>query len=115
MYRGVISHTNILSDNGCNVAFRYRDAKTDQWKTCTVTGEQFIRLILQRRLPKGFRRARDYGYLHGNVKAAMRILQRVLNVQRRAPPKQISASLPCPHCRSPMRMTGIYPRKPQPG
>ncbi|QIL88805.1 IS91 family transposase [Microbulbifer sp. SH-1] len=115
LYRGVISNTNILSDDGCNVTFRYRDANTHQWKTRTVTGEQFIALILQHCLPKGFRRARDYGYLHGNAKAVMHILQWVLKVQRPAPPTKKTASLPCPHCRSPMRVTGIYPRKAQPG
>lgn len=115
LYRGVISNANILSDDGCHVTFRYRDANTRQWKTRTVTGEQFIALILQHCLPKGFRRARDYGYLHGNAKAVMRILQWVLNVQRPASPTKKAASLPCPHCRSPMRVTGIYPRKVQPG
>jgi Putative transposase/Transposase zinc-binding domain len=115
LYRGVISNANILSDDGCKVTFRYRDANSHQWKTRTVTGEQFIALILQHCLPKGFRRARDYGYLHGNAKAVMRILQWVLNVQRPAPPTKKAASLPCPHCRGAMRVTGFYPRKFQPG
>lgn len=82
LYRGVISNANLLSDDGCNVTFRYREAKIHQWKTRTVTSEQFIGLILQHCLPKGFRRARDYGCLHGNAKAVLRILQWVLKVKR---------------------------------
>lgn len=115
LYRCVISNTNILCDDGRNVTFRYRDASTHQWKTRTVTGEQFISLLLQHCLPKGFRRARDYGFLHGNAKALLRILQWVLNVQRPLPATKKPASWPCPQCRAAMRVTGILHPKDQPG
>lgn len=59
LYRGVISNVNIVDDHG---TFRYLDAQTQQWQTRTVTREAFIGLILQHCLPKGFRRARDYGF-----------------------------------------------------
>ena len=115
LYRGVISNTNILSDDGRNVTFRYRDADTHQWKTRTVTGEQFIALLLQHCLPKGFRRARDYGYLHGNAKAVLRILQWALRVQRPTPKTKKPATWPCPHCSSAMRVTGFCHPKNRPG
>lgn len=107
LYRGVISNNNILSDDGHNVTFRYCDAKTQQWETRTLTGEKFLALLLQHCLPKGFRRARDYGYLHGNAKATLGVLQWVLLVQRPEPKAKKLASWPCPHCRAAMRVTGI--------
>lgn len=115
LYRGVISNDNILADDGINVTFRYRDAKTQQWKTRIETGEQFIALLLQHCLPKGFRRARDYGYLHANAKTMLRILHWVLNVQRPTPPIQMPASWPCPHCHAAMRVTSINHPKTPPG
>lgn len=115
LYRGVISNANILEDDGTHVTFRYLDADTQRWKTRTVTGPAFIGLILQHCLPKGFRRARDYGFLHGNAKTTLSILQWVFRVQRpeSLPKKRIS--LPCAHCGAAMRVTGIRHPKNRPG
>lgn len=115
LYRGVLSNSNILSDDGRNVTFRYREADSHQWKTRTVTGEQFIALLLQHCLPKGFRRARDYGYLHGNAKTVLRILQWALRAQRPTPQTKKAVSRPCPHCRAAMRVTGFVHAKRPPG
>lgn len=115
LYRGVISNANILADDGHSVTFRYRDAETHQWKTRIETGERFIALLLQHCLPKGFRRARDYGYLHGNAKATLNLLQWVLRVAKPKPRAKKMASLPCPHCRAAMYVTGILYPKEQPG
>jgi len=68
LYRGVISNKNILRDDGETVTFQYRDSKTRKMKTRSLRGEDFMALVLQHTLPKGFRRARDYGFLHGNAK-----------------------------------------------
>lgn len=115
LYRGVISNANIIADDGHNVTFRYRDAATHQWKTRTETGERFIALLLQHCLPKGFRRARDYGYLHGNAKATLQLLQWVLRVAKPKPSAKKMTGFRCPHCHAAMQVTGIlYPRA-QPG
>ena len=74
LYRGVISDRNILRDDGEQVTFQYKDSQTGTMKTRQLRGEDFMALVLQHTLPKGFRRARDYGFLHGNAK---RLLQRV--------------------------------------
>jgi hypothetical protein len=57
------------------VTFRYRDSKTGQREIRTVGGVEFLRLILQHTLPKGFRRARNYGFLHPNSKRTIALLQ----------------------------------------
>jgi len=75
LYRGVIREKDILSCQNGNVTFRYQDSQTKQWKTRTETGAKFLWLILQHVLPTGFRRARNYGFLHPNSKALINILQ----------------------------------------
>jgi hypothetical protein len=68
LYRGAISNKNIILDDGTHVTFQYKDSKTNTMKTRVLLGEDFIELVLQHTLPKGFRRARDYGFSHGNAK-----------------------------------------------
>ena len=75
LYRGVIRENDILSCQSGNVTFRYQDSQTKQWKTRTETGAKFLWLILQHVLPTGFRRARNYGFLHPNSKMLINILQ----------------------------------------
>ncbi|MEX2507832.1 MAG: transposase [Pseudohongiellaceae bacterium] len=43
--------------NGTHVTFRYTDGKTGERRTRTLPGEDFVWLLLQHALPKGFRRA----------------------------------------------------------
>lgn len=76
LYRGVIQERDILrcDDNG-NVTFRYRDAKTDRMAVRTLPGADFLWLVLQHVLPKGLRRARNFGFLHPNSAASIRLLQ----------------------------------------
>ena len=107
LYRGVISNRNILDDDGTYITFRYRDSKTKKWQIRRETGEDFIRLLLQHVLPKGFRRARDYGFLHGNAKALLKLVHWVLRVA--LPDKKVrrKAALHCPRCREPMTVRGV--------
>ena len=115
LYRGVLSNANLLDDDGRNVTFQYLDAETHQWQTRTVSGEKFLALILQHCLPKGFRRARDYGYLHGNAKAVLRIVQWVFRVVIKPPSTKKPASWPCPHCGAPMRVSAVLLPRVRPG
>jgi hypothetical protein len=74
LYRGVIREKDILSINDGKVTFRYQDSETKRWKTRTETGVKFLWLVLQHVLPTGFRRARNFGFLHPNSKRMIRIL-----------------------------------------
>jgi len=62
------------------VAFRYQDSKTRQMRTRTLPGAQFLWLILRHVLPKGFRRARNFGFLHPNSKRLIGLLQYLLGL-----------------------------------
>lgn len=75
LYRGVIQEKDILTCKNKMVSFRYRDSKSGKMEIRTVSGVEFLRLILQHTLPKGFRRARNYGFLHPNSKRTMVLLQ----------------------------------------
>ena len=73
LYRGVIQERNILRCEGGQVTFRYRDSATGKNTTRTVSGAQFLWLVLQHVLPRGFRRSRDFGLLHANCKHRRRL------------------------------------------
>lgn len=80
LYRGVISEKNILSCENQKVTFRFKSSKTNEYKTKTVDAVDFLWLVLQHTLPRGFRRARDYGFLHPNSKTIIKILQWVFRL-----------------------------------
>ena len=109
LYRGVISNKNIIDDDGTYVTFRYTDSETNTLETRRVPGEQFIALVLQHTLPKGFRRSRDYGFLHGNAKRLLKIVQWVLQI-----PVEIGTSISrkkmtCKKCNSRMVFMQFIP------
>ncbi len=107
LYRGVISNKNILSDDGTFVTFRYKDSGTGKMKTRRMRGEDFVALVLQHTLPKGFRRARDYGFLHGNAKRILKIVQWVLQVFIPKGPQAQRPKFICEHCHAPMSIVGF--------
>ena len=107
LYRGVISNHSIVSDDGEYVTFKYKDGESGEMRTRRLRGEDFLALVLQHTLPKGFRRARDYGFLHGNSK---RLLQRVHWLLQVVVPKRQERERPpflCDHCRGPMSVVGF--------
>jgi hypothetical protein len=107
LYRGVIGENSIVSNQDGNVTFRYVESRTG--KTCyrSLKGEDFLWLVLQHVLPKGFRRARDYGFLHGNAKMLLRLVQLVLHVLIQTASRRLRPFFKCPMCQAPMRILGI--------
>lgn len=115
LYKGVISNRNLVADTGTHVTFRFRDSKTNAFHTRTLPSEEFIALVLQHVLPKGFRRARDYGFLHGNAKVLLHIVQWVLGVQRPTLAQPEKAHFVCPYCQSEMHVCGFRAARLKPG
>ena len=104
LYRSVISKQNILRlDNG-QVTFQYKESKSKQFKTITEPAVDFLWRILQHVLPKGFRRARNYGFMHGNAKATLKRLQLTLKVTLKAIPVRQKKCVCCPQCRGEMQL-----------
>lgn len=58
LYRGVISNKRIIHDDGDFITFEYVEAQSGDTRTRRMRGEDFLRLILQHTLPKGFSPAR---------------------------------------------------------
>ena len=94
LYRGVIAEKDIVACDNAQVSFRYRNAKSGKMESRTVSGAHFLWLVLQHVLPKGFRRARNFGFLHPNCKRLIALLhlllkfdpgQAVLWFKKRAP------------------------------
>lgn len=85
LYRGVLREDDILACEGGQVRFRYRDSQSGEMRERSLSGADFLRLILQHVLPKGFRRARNYGFLHPNKKRLIALLHIVLKVKPRTP------------------------------
>lgn len=103
LYRGVINENNILSLHNDHVTFRYKDSKTRKFNTITEPATQFLWRVMQHVLPKGFRRSRNYGFLHGNAKRTLRRLQLLLKVVIAPIITSPKKGVCCPHCE--MQMT----------
>lgn len=80
LYKGVIQEKDIIACENGQVTFRYRDSKTQKLQRRTLPGAEFLWLMLRHVLPKGFRRTRNFGFLHPNSKRLIQLLQVLLGV-----------------------------------
>ena len=98
---GVIQEKNIVSFRHGMVTFRYQNSETKQFETRTLPAVAFLRLILQHVLPKGFRRARNFGFLHPNSKLVqlVQLLKRVVVL-----PPQTRPAVRCSCCGGVMKI-----------
>jgi hypothetical protein len=114
LYKGVIQEKDIIACKDGQVTFRYQDSKIKNWQTRTLSGPKFLWLILQHVLPKGFRRTRNFGFLHPNSKRLLGLLRNLLKLNPvkalpgllKRPPTQ------CPCCGGAMRI--VQTRIPRP-
>jgi hypothetical protein len=107
LYRGVIGQKNIVSNHNGMVTFKYVESRTGKTRYRSVKGEDFLWLVLQHVLPKGFRRARDYGFLHGRAKKLLSLVQLVLQVLIQACETRPRPVFKCPKCQAPMKILAI--------
>ncbi len=101
LYRGVLPEKDIVANRDGNVTFRYQNSKTRKMETRTLSGVVFLRLILQHVLPKGYRRARNFGFLHPNSKLIplVQLIKRVV-----LPPPQPRPVIRCKCCGGVMKI-----------
>ncbi len=107
LYLGVISEKNIVANHDGRVTVTYVESKIGVVKYRTLAGEDFLHLVLQHVLPKGFRRVRDYGFLHGNAKKLRFLVQLFLHVivEQLMPPPRPVFKWPC--CKASMVIVGF--------
>ena len=78
-HRIAITSARLLAMDDTHVTFRWKDRKGNRWRTCRVTGEEFLRRFLQHVLPKGFHKVRYHGLWHpSNRTLAARVRQCLL-------------------------------------
>jgi len=107
LYRGVISEKNIIKNENGQVTFRYTNSQTQKTETRTLAGEDFLALIIKHALPSGFRRVRDYGFLHANAKILLKLVQLILQVKLQDKSLRARAQFKCPHCKANMQIKMI--------
>lgn len=114
VHRIALTNGRILAIGERTITFRYKDRKRQQWRACTLTGQEFMRRFLQHVLPKGFHKVRYYGLWHGarrslreNARHALLLKQASPAAQATAPHTAITDGAPpntsdatCPHCGS---------------
>ena len=108
----MISDKNILTSQNGKVTFSYINSETKNTDTRTQPGEDFLWLVLKHVLPRGFRRSRDYGFLHSNAKKKLSLVQLILNVMVKAAEPIIRPRFKCKHCGEEMNHTGFNFLKP---
>ncbi len=110
-HRIAISNRRIVSYDGHEVVFRWRDrADGNRHKTATLDGETFSRRFLQHTLPSGFVRIRRYGLLSNRLRAGLLVRCRdlldaeppdpIVDDSRAAASRRIFGRDPdrCPYC-----------------
>jgi len=116
LYRGVIREQDIVACENGRVSFRYRNAQTGKSERRTLSGVDFLWLILQHVLPKGFRRARNFGFLHANCKRLIALLHLLLKFDpsRFKPARKERPAMLCACCDAVMAIvrTRIRPTSP---
>lgn len=116
LYKGVVQEKDIISCRNGHVTFRYKDSKTNHYKTRTLPGADFIRLVLQHVLPRRFRRTRDYGLLHSNSKSIIKRLHYLLkfNINQWIPQTQPRPTISCSCCGGSMKIIQTRLRRVRP-
>lgn len=106
LYKGVIQEKDILKCEDGKVTFRFKNSKTKKYQNKTVSGEDFLWLILKHVLPKGFRRVRNYGFLNPRSKRLIKLLQYLLKLNPSDFLKRLKQRprIKCKCCGSPMKI-----------
>ena len=87
-----------------SVTFRYQHNKTRQQRLRTLPLVEFLWRLMIHVLPSGYRRVRDYGFLHGNAKASLTLVNWVLRIMTTACTPGARPQFKCPACQAPMQI-----------
>lgn len=109
LYRGVINENDLLhfDSHQQTVTFGYHHSKSGEYRTRKLSLDDFLWRITMQVLPKGFRRVRDYGLLHGNARSRMILLQVLLHVQVPSAIAKTVRPYNCRRCQTAMRIIGF--------
>ena len=112
LVRPPLHESQLESSDAQTVTFRYR-ANGGAGKRATVSGEEFVRRVLQHVLPRGFQRVRHYGWLGAAAQAKRARIHALLDWNAPALVKLAPVPPPqCPACGKVMVLLGPVTRKP---
>lgn len=106
-HRVAISNHRLISFDGDQVAFRWRDyAHGNKKRKMTLSAEEFIRRFLLHVLPKGFVRIRHFGFMANYQRSAsLELCRQLLDmapIVRSTEMTSTSSARLCPTCHGPM-------------
>ena len=112
VFRIAISSSRIISLKNGIVTFRYKDSKTDEWKTMPLKVEEFIRRFLQHVLPSGFVKVRYYGLFASANRKQLSRAKEILGCKELKSKKQPKPNKPfkCSRCKKEMILVSVMPR-----
>lgn len=118
LYRGVVSERQLvrLDRTQRTVTFRYTESATGKSVLRTLSIAAFLWRIVRHVLPRGFRRVREYGFLHHNAVKTLKLVQLILHVKIEVLPTRQRRPYLCSQCQQPMQCVGVIAKRflPQP-
>jgi len=93
VHRIAITNARIVAMDENTVTFRYKERKKARWRTCTLSGHEFMRRFLQHVLPKGFHKVRYYGLWNPKKRAFLDNARSALQLA----PDRAEAAIPKAH------------------
>ena len=77
-FRVAITNSRIIALDDKTVTFRYKHRKSNRWRKCQLSGEEFMRRFLQHVLPSGFHKVRYYGLWHYSKRKEVKLIRLLL-------------------------------------
>jgi len=116
LYRGVVAEKQIVAfdPHARTVTFRYQHSKTRQLGLRTLPLVEFLWRLMIHVLPCGYRRVRDFGFLHGNARRRRAIIQIALRVVIPPSPPRTALSFLCSTCQRAMTAVHVLNAGPRP-
>ena len=79
VFRTAVTNSRLQALDAETVTFRYKNREAGQWRSCSVSGHEFLRRFCQHILPKGFHKVRYYGLWHPSRRDLLsRVRQRLM-------------------------------------
>jgi predicted Zn-ribbon and HTH transcriptional regulator len=108
-HRVAISNHRLLSFDGDQVTFRWRDyARGNKQRKMTLDSTEFLRRFVEHVLPRGFVRIRHFGYLANARRSPLLAVAREIlgaaQLPREPPDRSVRSTWRCPKCAAEMHI-----------
>jgi hypothetical protein len=116
LYRGVIAESQLVTFDPATqtVTFRHQQSKTQRAQLRSLPLVEFLWRLMIHVLPRGYRRVRDFGFLHGNARTTRALIQVVLRVVMPPSTPRAQACFRCTQCQAAMTVIAVLHTRPSP-